>query len=565
MAAVALEHSDLERHQVDMMRQQRRLWVEGRFCDVALRSRDGKEHRAHASVLCAASTFFDSLLGGSFLEADQVQLGQPVEVAASDATVHALLEYIYGGQPEVPWEDSIELLRLADAYHLPALAAAAEAGLRASLDNHQGTADIADLALKILRQTQGLYGLRAACEVKVAAHFVACMQHPDFLKLSGSQLAKILESPDLSVPREEEALKGLMKWLKGSKDRADVFAVLLRNVDFRSISFGNLARTREFASSMGPIGDDLQREVDEALLAGKKRSQLETPDSFRPKRRCFQRWSPELGASCEGSVRRVVSTSFSPESLSLHEDAIYADQGDIVLCWKPGDVSPRVVAGQGWRADGIKLSESCHVSVSPSGPIIVADLKNRRLVSIEDGFGKLVLADVENLRSVFCSPNGVIYVLNCRGRAVQKLVGATLEPVFLSEHLPSGLQFVASRLFVTSEEVIYLSDHVNRRVLRFSLGDTTPVIVGQVPDENSNLQGLYVTEDGTIYAADSELERVWAFHPGSTAPIEVVRCPTDAWPWTVLVHDQLLYVSQNGGEWGRGIYEYSLPPALQLE
>ena len=86
-------------------------------------------------ALSAASTYFLTLLGGSFFEADQVQQGEPVEIAASKAAVSALLDYIYDGQPEVPLEAALELLRLAEAYDLPQFAMAIEAGISASLDS----------------------------------------------------------------------------------------------------------------------------------------------------------------------------------------------------------------------------------------------------------------------------------------------------------------------------------------------------------------------------------------------------------------------------------------------
>ena len=83
MAAVKIQHSDLVQHQVGIVKQFREFWMEDHLCDVVLKSRDGAEHRAHAALLSAASKFFKNLLSGSFLEADRVQRGQPVEIAAS--------------------------------------------------------------------------------------------------------------------------------------------------------------------------------------------------------------------------------------------------------------------------------------------------------------------------------------------------------------------------------------------------------------------------------------------------------------------------------------------------
>ena len=115
MAASKIEHADLPQHSLGILQQFREFWIEDHLCDVVLKSNDGAEHRAHAAVLSAASKFFKNLLGGSFLEADRVQKGQPVEIAASKAAVSALLDYVYGGQPEVNLEAGLELLRLAEA------------------------------------------------------------------------------------------------------------------------------------------------------------------------------------------------------------------------------------------------------------------------------------------------------------------------------------------------------------------------------------------------------------------------------------------------------------------
>ena len=115
MVAAKVEHADLPQHSLGILQQFREFWIEDHLCDVVLKSNDGAEHRAHAAVLSATSKFFKSLLGGSFLEADRVQRGQPVEIAASKTAVSALLDYVYGGQPEVNLEAGLELLRLAEA------------------------------------------------------------------------------------------------------------------------------------------------------------------------------------------------------------------------------------------------------------------------------------------------------------------------------------------------------------------------------------------------------------------------------------------------------------------
>ena len=569
MATLKLEHSNVDQHQLTIMKQSRQFWMDGHLCDVILKSRDGTEHRAHSLVLSAASEFLKTLLVGPFLEADQVRQGKPVEIDASEPAVSALLDFLYGGKPEVQLEDALELLRLADAYGFPELAAAMEAGLRSSLT----TAPAASL-LKLLQQTQtqGLYDLQDACEDQVAAKFESCIQHEEFLQLSPSQLSELLQRQDLFVSREEVVLKGVFAWFNSNKDKGQLLGMLLQHVDFQSISFGNLSQLGCFAASLGPNGNDLQRKVAGAVRAHRKRSAPESQaDAFRPKRRCLSHWSSYLGASSEDSGKKVLSTPLS--RMLWHKGAIYGvlvKAGlKTILRWKPGDAEPRAVAGEGARVAGVNdLGESLRSAVLPDGEILVADKDNKRLVSFQNGFGRVVLSDVEGLNGVCCSPNGAVYVLNKDGRAVPKLVGSTLQPFIESKNLPEELQFKVRTIYVTKEEVLYLTDRDKSRILRFSPGDSKPVVVGTLPAEMSGPFGIFVTESGKTYVNLWLERKVLALHPGDATFTEVLKCPGSLKPASVMVQDQSLYVSlfSHAEDTScNGVYEYLLPPELQLE
>jgi hypothetical protein len=124
-----------------------------------------------------------------------------------------------------------------------------------------------------LQEVHGLHSLKDACEEKVAGNFETSSQHPDFVKLSADQLARILKRDDLGVSREEVVLKGIFTWLNASQDRNGLLG-MLQHVDFKSLS------------------DDWHREVGAAL---RKRAQASQP--FQPKRRRLQHLSPDLRAS----------------------------------------------------------------------------------------------------------------------------------------------------------------------------------------------------------------------------------------------------------------------------
>ena len=560
MGAVKLDHSDRAQHRAGIMQQLRQFWMDDQFCDVVLKSHDGAEHRAHTAVLSAASVFFKNLLGGSFLEAERVQQKQPVEIAASKAALSALLDYIYDGQPEVSVEVGLELLRLAEAYDLPKLAGEIVAGIRACLDS--------SVALQVLQEAHGLHSLRAACEDKVAEEFETCSQHPDFGKLTASQLARILKREDLGVSREEAVVNALFTWNKVSKDGHAFLGVLLQHVHFQSLSFENLVRLGHTTLS-GSSGDDLHREV-EGALTSRKRSP--SPGTFQSKKCCLQHWSPFLGASTEASGREVLP--FPCCSLCWHQGELFAAHfySRRIIRWKPGDPASRVrpAAGEGAAVTGINdLGFVCILSISPSGEMFVSDRQNRRLLRFQNGSGDLVV-DNADIGPLFYSPNEVLYVVSRNGRTLQKLVGSTLETVIASESLPADMQFSAWRVFVTKDEVIYLLDNLNnnRRILCINPAESLePVVVGQIKTEGQfSLTDLFVTDGGTIYVADYNQGKVLAFHPSSETFTEVLQCPDGLRPVALLVQDRSLYVSEEstrGGRVGR-VCEYLLPPELQL-
>lgn len=287
----------------------------------------------------------------------------------------------------------------------------------------------------------------------------------------------------------------------------------------------------------------------------------ETPAVFRPKRQCFQHWSPGLGASAK-APRKVLPKAYS---MCWHEGAILFSQiPSGIRSWKPGEPEARAVAGVGARVNGVNdLGDVCVVAASPEGEIFVAEEGGDRLLSFQNGSGKLVLIGIASLSCICCSPNGVVYLLTDNGRKVQKLIGAELQPVVSSETLPADLEFEAYDVCVTAEEVVYIADNLNSRILRIFPGDSKPVVIGAPPNkQSSHLLGIHVTEHGRIYVADSGQERVWAFDSGDPVWTEVVLCPHGLAPIEVLVQDRSLYVSMREES---GVYEYLHSPEIELQ
>ena len=486
-AAMKLRHSKLACHQKGLMQQLRDFWKEGHLCDVVLKSTDGTQHPVHRNVLSAASAALKALLCAPFREAEQIRQGKPVEMAASGGVVGAFVDYIYGGEPDVATMDAVELLRLAGAYELPCLAEAVEADLKASLDSQ--------LALHLLQEAViwGMPDLRLACEEQVAKDFQQCTLREDFLKLTAIQLQRILRRKDLNVSREEVVVEALLKWGKSSDDRQrDIVGLMLCQVDFPSLSSSNLRVLCHAAQSLGSSGADWECEVKQALSLHRKRPSSEVSRAHRPKRRCLSHWAAGLGASQESDragTKLTPTVKNCGHELAWHQGAFFfiCREPNQILSCKPGDENLRVVAGQGAPINGFnQLHMMSGLAMSPNGEMNVGHCvayPATQLLSFQDGVGK-VLINVPDLIDVCCSPNGVIYVLDDGGTRVQKVEGSQLMPIVDSEELPQKHAFDSQYIFVSEQEVLYISDGENKRILRFAAGTSVPTVVADFGDRD---------------------------------------------------------------------------------
>ena len=565
-----LRHGELACHQNGLMQQLRDFWKEGHLCDVVLKSIDGIEHPVHRNVLSAASAALKALLCAPFREAEQIRQGKPVEMGASSGVVGALLDYIYGGEPDVATMDAVELLRLAGAYGLPCLAQAVEADLRASLDSQ--------LALQLLQETViwGMPDLRWACEEQVAKGFQQCILTEEFLKLTVRQLQRILQREDLNVSREEVVVQALLKWAKSSQDKQKEMTCMLSNIDFPSLSSSNLHVLCHAAQSLGPSGADWECEVKQALSLHRQQSSSEVSRAHQPWRWCLSHWAAGLGAfqECDRAGKKLTQTvKKCGNDLAWHQGAFFfsrREPSQIVSC-KPGEDNLRVVAGHGAPINGFnQLERIWGLAMLPNGEMIVghgdAD-KESQLLSFQNGVGK-VLVDCPRLQDVHCSPNGVIYVLDADGRRVQKVEGSRLMPVVDSKELPEEHAFRALRIFVSKQEVLYISDWANNRILRFAEGTFVPTVVADFKDgDGVALGGLFVTEDERIFVCDHINCRILMTDTGEKSCCSELDVSEQGKPADLFVQDGFLNVlvrriTQEG--WVEGwVQQFVLPPTLQ--
>ena len=552
------------------MQQLRDFWKEGHLCDVVLKSIDGVEHPVHRNVLSAASAALKALLCAPFREAELIRQGKPVEMAASGGVVTAFVDYIYGGEPDVATVDAVELLRLAGAYGLPCLAEAVETDLKASLDSQ--------LALQLLQETViwGMPDLRWACEEQVAKDFQQCTLTEEFLKLTVRQLQRILQREDLKVSREEDVVQALFKWAKSSKDKQKEMTCLLSNIDFPSLSSSNLHVLCHAAESWGPSGADWECEVRHALSLHRKWSWSEVSRAHHPWRWCFSSWAAGLGAfqECDLAGKKVTPTVKNcGYELAWHQGAFFfsrREPSQIVSC-KPGEDSFRVVAGQGAPINGFNRVQNVWggLAMLPNGEMIVghsdAD-EESQLLSFQDGVGK-VLLNLQKLQHVHCSPNGVIYVLDAGGTRVQKVEGSRLIPVVDSEELLEEHKFDARYIFVSKQEVLYISDisdWENSRILRFAEGTSVPTVVADFQDsDGADLHGLFVTEDERIFVCDVSNDQILMTEAGENTCSSELDVSELGKPFDLLVQDGFLNVLIQDETDEGWVQQFALPPKLE--
>eukprot|EP00435_Cladocopium_sp_Y103_P039096 s2288_g10.t1 len=479
--------------------------------------------------------------------------GQPVEIAASGAVVGAMIDYIYGGEPDITTADAMELLRLAGAYGLMDLVAEIERELQDSLNS--GT------ALEVLQQihTLGLTltDLRQACEEEIAKDFNRCWCMNSFCDLNAPQLARLLSRAHLWVSREEVVVKALFKWVHSDPERSSKLGMLLQHIDFPSLSMKNLESLSVYAQSLGQNGIELQYSVEEAKHRRGKGWQWQ--QEHVPKRAGLQFWSQELGAFPKNyRAGRWVAGDYPepPEdpndaprvaanNFCWHQGNLYIADGKKLTRWSPG-VS---------RAAEIVVSpvRDSTVAVSPSGQIFLADAQHHKLMTLRDGKLQEVL-HFPGLRSVSVTTTGTVYLLgDAQGRRSLWI------PAF-------GQNTTLVRIFVLGE-ILYILGWQTEGGEDFVVKvdpDGTTTTVGRGYDARSHLCGLFVTDSGKIYCADAGVGRILTFNPGDRNGLRVIDNAPRFWndkPVDVICRDDTLYVLYESGL----VYSYELPKVLEMD
>ena len=136
-----------------------------------------------------------------------------------------------------------------------------------------------------------------------------------------------------------------------------------------------------------------------------------------------------------------------------------------------------------------------------------------------------------------------------------------------SKELSEEHAFDASYIFVSKQEVLYISDWANKRILRFAEGTSVPTVVADFGDRDGvSLAGLFVTEDERIFVCDHANYQILMTDAGERTSCSELDVSELGWPLDLLVQDGVLNVlirkeTEEGLEgW---VQQFALPPTLE--
>ena len=228
------------------------------------------------------------------------------------------------------------------------------------------------------------------------------------------------------------------------------------------------------------------------FIKGRKRPPISQDSrAHRPKRQCLSNWTAGLGASrsCDHARHLTPAIKNCGSDLVWHQGAFFLSRVDPpqIVAYKHGNTNLRAVAGQGAAINGFNQLQMIRgLAMLPTGEMIVGhgdEDERTQVLSFQNGVGK-VLLEVPGLKDVCCSPNGVLYVLilDTSGTRVQRVEGSRLTPVVNSKDLPEEEAFEASGIFVSKQEVLYISDCRGDSILRFDEANSDLTVVADFDD-----------------------------------------------------------------------------------
>ncbi|KAL5236033.1 hypothetical protein ACI65C_003443 [Semiaphis heraclei] len=174
------------------------------FCDVKLKTDDGKIINGHKVVLASASEYFHAM----FTHFEEKNQDLVVIKQLDSSTLQLLIDFIYSGEIMVT-EESVEvLLAAANLLQLQEVKEACCEFLMAQLcpKNSIGINALADL--------HSCRKLLTSSELYIQEHFLKVVEEEEFLSLSLEQVVKWISSNKIKVPAEDNVFECVIRWVK---------------------------------------------------------------------------------------------------------------------------------------------------------------------------------------------------------------------------------------------------------------------------------------------------------------------------------------------------------------
>ena len=191
--------------------------------DVTLVVEDGKEFKAHGSVLSKGSTFFEKLLNSGMKESTEGVIRLEM---LTEFVMRQIMEFMYTGRVQISTESNAqELIAMADYLVLPKLKTLAGKVLVEKL--HVSN------AVLTYCQAEKYQCQELASDTKnfILANFTDVAKTEAFLNLSSEKVKMWIASDDIDVRTEEDVFKVILTWVDRDKsERKKNFAELFREV-----------------------------------------------------------------------------------------------------------------------------------------------------------------------------------------------------------------------------------------------------------------------------------------------------------------------------------------------
>ena len=191
--------------------------------DVTLVVEDGKEFKAHGSVLSKGSTFFEKLLNSAMKESTEGVIRLEM---LTEFVLRQIMEFMYTGRVQISTESNAqELIAMADYLVLPKLKTLAGKVLVEKLNVSN--------AVLTYCQAEKYQCQELASDTKnfILANFTDVARTEAFLNLSSEKVKMWIASDDIVVKTEEDVFKVILTWVDRDKsERKKNFAELFREV-----------------------------------------------------------------------------------------------------------------------------------------------------------------------------------------------------------------------------------------------------------------------------------------------------------------------------------------------